>query len=467
MGNNIVIVGAGEVGRSIARTLTSDPTDEYNVYIVEQDAVKAARIKDEIDAEIICGNGARPNILAKAGVIAGGNIDTLIACTDRDEVNMLSCWIAKSAGVRKVISRTRSLEFTDRPDWGAKLGINAMISPERSISREITSLIRVKGAVNAAELLGGRAVMYSMRLGSKSPLIGLPLKDMRNKFPDLPALFVYVEHEDGMSGVPDGSTVLRENDICYAVTYSSGTERLQELLQPGTTSATTKGSKIFIVGGGKLGTQIALMIKREFGNVSLRIMDKDEERCRRLSEEFGEALVLAADGADKRVLTEEGIEGCSAYISATNSDELNMIYCVMAKEMGAQKTIAVVKRADYQSIAGAMGISSAVNTNTSLANVMLQYVRYENHALAYMMVDKIKAEMLEVELPPEAPVTGHTLAEIRLGKGAVVALIGRGEEVLLPAGNTKLTENDHVILFALSEIMPGTAKLFGAEYHGH
>ncbi len=463
MSNNIVIVGAGEVGRSIARTLSSD---EYNIYIVEKDAQKAARIKDEIDAEVICGNGARPNILAKAGVIAGGNIDMLIACTNRDEVNMLSCWIAKSAGVRKVISRTRSLEFTDRPDWGKKLGINAMISPERSISREIMSLIRVKGAVNAAELLGGRAMMYSMRIGSKSPLIGLSLKDLRPKFPNLPAVFVYIEHEDGISGVPDGSTILRENDICYAVTYSYGTEILQELLQPGTTTG-TRGRKIFIVGGGKLGTQIALMIKREFGNVSLRIMDKDITRCAKLSEEFGEALVLNADGSDKRVLTEEGIEGCSAYICATDIDELNMIYCVMAKELGAQKTIAVVKRSDYQSIAGTMGISSAVNTNTSLANVMLQYVRYEDHARAYTMVDAISAEMLEVVLPSEAPVTGRTLAEIRLGKGAVVALIGRGNEVLLPAGNTRLIENDHVILFALSEMMPSAAELFGAEYHDH
>ncbi len=324
----------------------------------------------------------------------------------------------------------------------------------------------MKGAVNAAELLGGRAMMYSMRIGSKSPLIGLSLKDLRPKFPNLPAVFVYIEHEDGISGVPDGSTILRENDICYAVTYSYGTEILQELLQPGTTTG-TRGRKIFIVGGGKLGTQIALMIKREFGNVSLRIMDKDITRCAKLSEEFGEALVLNADGADKRVLTEEGIEGCSAYICATDIDELNMIYCVMAKELGAQKTIAVVKRSDYQSIAGTMGISSAVNTNTSLANVMLQYVRYEDHARAYTMVDAISAEMLEVVLPSEAPVTGRTLAEIRLGKGAVVALIGRGNEVLLPAGNTRLIENDHVILFALSEMMPSAAELFGAEYHDH
>ena len=460
--NNIVIVGAGEVGRNVASTLSAEG---WNVYIVEKDPAKARRISDEIDAEVICGNGARPNILAKAGIVTGGDVDMLIACTDRDEVNMLSCWIAKSAGVEKVISRTRSLEFTDRPDWGGKLGINAMISPERSISREILRLIEVKGATNAAELLGGRAAMYAMKIGRNSPLCGLSLKDIRPKFPDLSAVFVYVEHENGVSGVPDGSTVLMPDDICYAVTYNNSADKLQELLQPGTSYSASR--KIFIVGGGKLGTQIALMIKRRFGNVSLRIIDKDKDRSRRLSEEFGEALILNIDGADKKSLIEEGIDGADAYICATDSDELNMIYCVMAKEMGAQKTIAVVKRSDYQSIASVMGISSAVNTNTSLANVILQYVRYKDHALAYTMVDGINAEMIEVLLPDNAPVKGRTLADIKLGKGAVVALIGRGDEVLLPAGNTKLMTGDHVILFALADIMPKTAELFGAEYHGH
>ena len=162
-GNNIVIVGAGEVGRSVATTLSGEG---WNVYIVEKDSEKAKRISDEIDAEIIIGNGSRPNVLAKAGIVPGGDIDILIACTDRDEVNMLSCWIARNAGVRKVISRTRSLEFTDRPDWGKKLGIDAMISPERSISREILRLIEVKGATAAAELLEGRAAMYSMKIAS-------------------------------------------------------------------------------------------------------------------------------------------------------------------------------------------------------------------------------------------------------------------------------------------------------------
>ena len=463
-GKNIVIVGAGEIGRTVAKTLA---VQGRNIYIVETDPAKAKRTASEIDAEIIIGNGSRPNILAQAGVFPGGNTDMLIACTDRDEVNMLSCWIARNAGVRKVISRTRSLEFTDTPDWGRKLGIDAMISPERSISREILRLIEVKGATTAAELLQGRAAMYSMKIGAHSPLCGLSLKDIRPKFPDLSAVFVYVEHDDGTAGVPDGSTVLRENDICYTVTYNDSSGKLQDVLQPSIKADKSRHKKIFIVGGGKLGTQIALMIKRHFGNVSLRIIDRDVERCRRLADEFGDALVLNADGSDRKTLIDEGIDGAYAYICATNSDELNMIYCAIAGKLGAQKTIAVVKRNDYQNLAPSIGISSAVNTNVSLANVILQYVQYHDHALAYTMIEDINAEMLEVSLPENAPVTGMTLAELKLVKGVLVALIGRGDEVLVPSGNTRLLAGDHVIIFALSELMPSAAELFGASYDGH
>ena len=460
---NIVIVGAGEIGTTVAKKLTAQG---WNTYIVEANPLKAKHLADELDAEIIIGNGSRPNVLAQAGVVPGGNINMLIACTDRDEVNMLSCWIARNAGVRKVISRTRSLEFTDTPYWGKKLGIDVMISPERSIAREILRLIEVKGATAAAELLEGRAAMYSMRIGAHSPICNLTLKEIRPKFPELNAVFVYVEHDDGTSGVPDGSTVLRENDICYTVTFNNSAEILQDILQPSMKTNHSKRRKIFIVGGGKLGSQIALMIKRHMGNVSLRIIDKNIDRCHKLADEFGDALVLNADGSDSKILNDEGIDGADAYICATNSDELNLIYCAAASKLGAQKTIAVVKRYDYQALAPSIGISSAVNTNVSLSNVILQYVRYHDHALAYTMIEDINAEMLEVSLPDNAPVTGKTLAQLRLVKGVIAALIARGDSVLVPSGNTRLLAGDHVIIFALSELMPSAAELFGASYNG-
>lgn len=464
MPQKIVIVGAGEVGRDVAKRLSEEGHD---VYLVEKNEDKAKNAEDELDVEIIHGNGARPQVLAQAGIVPGGDVDMLIACTDRDEVNMLSCWIAHSAGVEQVISRTRSLEFTDSPDWGRKLGIDVMISPERSIAREILGLIEVSAATHAAELLDRRAALYTLKVAENSPLCGMALKDIRPKFPDLVAVFVHVEHEDGSSGVPNGFTVLKAGDVCYAVTYKKSVWLLQELLQPGSGGKSSRTARsVFVVGGGKLGTQIALMIKRDFGNVSLRIIDKDRDRCRRLSEEFGQDLVLNIDAADKKTLIEEGIEEADAYICATDGDELNLICCSLAKMMGAKKTIAVVKRNDYQQLTSAMPVDAIVDPNASLANVILKYVRYKDHALAYSMIDRINAEMLEVVLPDGLDICGKTLAGIKLDKGAVVALIGRGDEVLVPTGATRLLPGDHVILFALTEMMPETAKLFGVNY-GH
>ena len=298
---NIVIVGAGEVGRNVARTLSSEG---HNIYLVENDEAQAQSAKEELDVEVITGNGARPNVLAQAGVVPSGDTDILIACTNRDEVNMLACWIAHSAGVPNVISRARNLEFTDSADWGKKLGINVMISPERSIAREVISLLEVSSAIHAAELLDGRAAIYTLKIAENSPLVNMALKDIRGKFPDLMAVFVHVEHGDGISGVPNGFTVLRAGDTCYVVTYKQSAELLQQIFQPNPEKYLSL-RKLFIVGGGKLGTQIAQAVKRDFGNVSLRLIEKDIAKCERLSEELGEALVLNCDGIDRKVLGEE------------------------------------------------------------------------------------------------------------------------------------------------------------------
>ncbi len=455
---NIVIVGAGEVGRNVARTLSSEG---HNIYLVENDEAQAQSAKEELDVEVITGNGARPNVLAQAGVVPSGDTDILIACTNRDEVNMLACWIAHSAGVPNVISRARNLEFTDSADWGKKLGINVMISPERSIAREVISLLEVSSAIHAAELLDGRAAIYTLKIAENSPLVNMALKDIRGKFPDLMAVFVHVEHGDGISGVPNGFTVLRAGDTCYVVTYKQSAELLQQIFQPNPEKYLSL-RKLFIVGGGKLGTQIAQAVKRDFGNVSLRLIEKDIAKCERLSEELGEALVLNCDGIDRKVLGEEGIEDADGYVCATDSDELNLIYSAMAKSMGAKKTIAIVKRKDYQELTRLMPVDAIVDPNEALASLILRVVHYPRHTRAFSIIERINAEMLEVVMPENNELIGKTLAQIKLKKGVVVALLGRGEKVLLPTGATQLLAGDHVILFALTEMMPEAAKLFSS-----
>ncbi len=457
----IVIVGAGEIGRNVAKNLSSDENEEHDIYLVDNNETNAKNA-EELDVQVIRGNGARPQVLAQAGIIPGGDVDMLIACTNRDEVNMLACWIAKSAGVPKVISRARNLEFTDSPDWGKKLGIDMMISPERSIAREVMGLLAVSSATHTAELLDGRAALYTLKISENSPLVNMALKDIRPAFPELIAVFVYVTRENGESGVPNGFTVLNSGDTCYVVTYKKSAEILQELFQPDPEKSRPL-RKLFIVGGGKLGTQIAQRVRRDFGNVSLRLIDRDPERCEKLSEEFGEALVINCDGADKKTLSEEGIESADGYVCATESDELNLIYSVIAKNMGAKKTIAIVKRKDYQDLTQSMSVDAIVDPNEALSNLLLRVVRYPRHTLAYSMIEKINAEMLEVVMKEDNDLIGKSLMELHLQKGVIVALLGRGDDVLVPTGATKILAGDHVILFALTSMMPDAAKLFGAD----
>ena len=458
----IVIVGAGEIGRTVAKKLSLDTNNKHDIYLIENDEAQAKSAKAELDVQVIIGNGARPQVLAQAGVIQGGDVDLLIACTNRDEVNMLSCWIALNAGVKHVISRTRSLEFTDSPYWGKKLGIKVMISPERSIAREVLGLLEVSSATHTAELLDGRAALYTLKISENSKLVNKALKDLRTVYPDLMAVFVYIAPENGEPGVPNGFTTLKANDVCYVVTYRKSADILQEVFQPDNDKKRSL-RKLFIVGGGKLGTQIAKLVRREFGNVEMRIIEKDSEKCKRLSEEFNETLILNCDGADRNTLSEEGISSADGYICATESDEVNLICSVIAKEMGVKKTIAIVRRKDYQELTKSIPVDAIVDPNEAMSNLLLRVIRFPEHTIAFSMIEKINAEMLEVVMQADNELVGRTLADIKLEKGVIVALLGRGDDVLVPTGATKILAGDHVILFALTSLMPEAAKLFGAD----
>lgn len=454
---NTVIVGAGEVGRNIAGTLANEG---HNVYLVEQDEDRARTADEELDVRVIRGNGARPQVLSEAGISesTGKDVDLLLACTDRDEVNMLSCWIAHRSGVKRVISRVRNLEFTDSPTWGKKLGIDIMISPERSVAREILELLAVSSAARTAELLDGRAAIYAFKVAEGSPLAGKSLKDIRIEYKNLVAVFVYVEREGGNDIVPDGDTVINSGDLCYVVTYKEAVWLLEKLFQLKTSRAL---KKVFIVGGGKLGFQTAQRIRSEYPHAEIRLIDSDVNKCAKLAEEFGgDVIVLNGDGADKNLLSGEGISDADGYVCATESDEINLIYAAIAKSLGVGKSIAVVRRRMYQNMTDLMPVDALVDPNEALASVILRTIRYPGHTRALSVIEKINAEMIEIVLPKNHKLAGRPLSELKLPRGVLLALIGRDKLIFVPTGATNLKAGDRIILFASTNLMPEAIALF-------
>ncbi|MBL3593906.1 MAG: Trk system potassium transporter TrkA [Synergistaceae bacterium] len=447
----IVIIGAGEVGTSLAASLVQDGHD---VVVVEQNEEKAARIENELDVMAVCGNGARPQVLEKAG-IGREAVDFLIACTDRDEVNILACWIARRAGVGAVISRARSLEFTDTKAWARDLGIQAMISPERSVARQIEELLSVSSALEAAELAGGRAGIYAFAVAEHSSLANIRLRDLTVTHPEVKAMVVYIKRGDkGL--IPSGNDTLLVGDICYVVSLREQVWRLEELFQ---LRKSRSLQRVILAGGGKSGFQVARLLEER--GVDVRLIEQDFAKCERLSRELTKTLVLHGDAADASLLRSEGIDLSDGFVATTAADEVNILLAVLAKAMGAKKSVALVRRKTFRNLDRYVSVDAMIDPTEALTSVILRYVRYPGVEGAFSLFDKIGAETLEVQIPSDSPAAGRKVMALGWGPGTLMALVIRGHDVFVPRGDSLLAAGDRVLLFSTPERLRRAVELLG------
>ncbi len=452
----IVVVGAGNVGCTVASALSAEGKD---VVIIERDPETAEKIENEQDVSVIRGNGARPTVLESAGVVADGDVDCLIACTDRDETNLMACWLAKRAGVPRVLSRVRDLEFTDTPDWARELGIDVMASPERSLSREISSLLTFNAAVHSSELFGGRAGSFAFPVEADSPICGMSLREVGQKYPDFGAVMVYVERgEDGF--VPSGDWVAKEGDLCFLVTLNERVSRVQGLFD---VEGNRSLSRVIIVGGGKLGANLAHRLSDNFPRIEVTLVDKNMQKCERLAQEYSSVQVVNGDGMDKRLLMQLGADRADGLVATTANDEMNVIVASLAKVLECRKTIAVVRNSVYDELESALPVDVLLNPNITLASTFLRHIRYPNTAGILSLIDRIGAEMLEFVLKPGNPVLDRRIMDLKLPKGILIAMIKRGSSYLVPGGSEILRQGDLISIFAMADLMPEAMRIFEAD----
>ncbi len=447
----IIVIGAGNVGSTLARSLS---TEEHDVIVIENDPDIASKVESEQDVSVIRGNGSRPAILESAGIKDG--TDILIACTNRDDTNLMACWLAKREGVKRVMARVKDLEFTDTPNWAADLGIDVMASPERSLSREIASLLTFNAAVHSSELFNGRAGSFAFRVEADSPINGMSLRDLGTKYPTLGAIIVYIERGDE-GFVPSGDWTAQEGDLCFIVTMNERVQAVQRLF---VTERQKKLSRVIIVGGGKLGRNLAQRLAANATRIETLLVEKNMAKCQRLAQELPDVKIINGDGTDRDLMMQLGVDRANGVVAATSNDELNVVIAALANVQEGVKTIAVVRSPIYDDLEDRLPVDVLVNPNTTLASTFLRYVRYPNTAVLLSLIDRIGAEMFEVRLEKEHPAVGKKIMELGLPKGILIAIITRGRTHLVPGGAEVLHEGDVLSIFAMGDMMTKAMRIF-------
>jgi trk system potassium uptake protein TrkA len=440
----IIIVGAGEVGFQLAKFLSAENID---VIVVDKSKEKLKRISDELDVALIEGEGGSPSILRDAGA---DEADILLAVTDIDEANMIACLVAKVMfQIPRNVARIRNLEYFSNDILLQSLGINPAISPEIEAAKAVIRLIEAPFAADVEDFEDGNVKVISFRIPHDSKLIGNVFKDLNLTKPKI--LIGAIQRGDKII-IPSGNDTLKKNDKIFLPVKRENIDAVCSSI--GAVSMPVK--RIMIVGGGRVGFYVAKTLEEE--NLSVKVIDKDVERCKFLLKSLKKSVILHGDGSDQKLLEEENINDMDVFAAISNNEELNIMASLLAKSLGVKKVVTIINRTDYLLLANNLGIESVLSPRLITAGTILKYVRGGN-ILSLTTVAEGKAEIMEAEAKDGSILIGRTLREVELPKKTLIGAIIRDNKVIIPSGEDKIVTNDKLIIFTLQESIKQVEKL--------
>ena len=417
---NIIIVGSGKVGFTLAEQLVKE---EHDVTIVDTDEEALRRAGDQLDIMTVRGNGVSASALREAGA---GEADLLVAATNSDEVNMVCSLAAKSMGAKYTIAR--------------------VINPENTTAVEISRLLRFPSAANIETFCRGMVELMGFRLQEGDFLVGTPLYNLPGQIKKLSLLFCAVDR-NGEVSIPNGSFVPQAGDKLYLIGRPNSLDQFFRQLG----RYAPKVKQVFLVGGGKVSMYLASILDRI--GIRLKIVERSEERCRLISERFPHVTVICGDGTDSELLESENLTASDAFISLTDRDEDNLIIALYAMQQGLGKVITKCNRQGYAGIVRSLGLDSVISPKFVTASHILHVVRGMQNSQGSVMnsLHRIAdggAEAMEFTVGPSTRHLGVPLKDLRLRPGVLLAVIVRGRDIIIPEGSSFLQEGDQVIIIA-------------------
>tara|TARA_R110001592_G_scaffold162584_2_gene395896 strand:+ start:22041 stop:23381 length:1341 start_codon:yes stop_codon:yes gene_type:complete len=443
----IVIAGAGAVGTHLATWLSSE---SHDITIIDHDQDTLVNIDSHIDAITLSGEVTDFDVLMRAKVHTA---DLFISVTSVEEANILSAIYAKKLGAKKTIARISQMQYlTDEDTLNIReFGIDELISPESLAAREVRHLINTNAASESIEFENGKITLLGLDIDKDADIVGKSMAEVAKLSTKRDYVVVAIRRENNTI-IPKGDTVVEAGDHLFVITHADGMEQVLEVT--GRRKIAIKD--IIVVGGSRTGMHLARKLGKKF---HVKLIEQNAEKADKIASMFPEIMVLNFDGTDVEKLEEEGLKNADVLVAVTGNSETNVLTCLVAKDRGVKKTIAMVENIEYLALTQSIGIDSLINKKLAAANFIYRYIR-RGDFVTLSTIHGIDSEVMEFNVTSKCKVTQKAIKDLDLPKGAIIGGIIRDGEGLIPTGDFEIQPLDKVVVFAKTECAKKVGRYF-------
>lgn len=442
---NIIILGAGRVGESVAESLVSEQND---ITVIDMDPARLRALEDKLDLRGVVGNGIQPSVLRDAGA---KDADMVIACAAADETNLVVCKVAHDVfNVPTTIARLRSPEYTEGENEAllssTSFSVSQVICPEESVTRYIHQLISYPEALQVLEFADGRASLIAVRASHGGALVGHTIGEFRERFTRCEMRVVALYRLDTEMEATPNTRILAGDEIFVL----ADTEKIRDVLAA-IHNIDQPVQRVMIAGGGKVGLRLARSLA---GQCEVKVLERDKKRCEYLASQLPSSmLILQGDGADEDLLEEENVGQMDMFLALTSDDEDNIMSAMLAKRLGARRVMSLINRRAYADMLQGSTIDIAISPSQAVIGELLAHIRRGDVAAVHSL-RRGAAEALEGIARGDVKTSrlvGRRIEEVKLPKGARFGAIVRGEgrdsQVMMPHHDLLIEDGDHIIIF--------------------
>ena len=452
----IIICGAGQVGYNIAQYLEKE---DIQLVVIERDPILVQKVNDTLDVKCVEGMASHPDVLEKAGA---KDAEILIAVTQYDEVNMMTCQVAHSLfNVPFKIARIRNRSYLDGK-WSDlyhphHLPIDHIISPEIEVSQAIARNLETAGAFDVIPLAHGAAKTVGVRCSPDCPVINTPLRQLTTLFPDLRVSIILIIR-DARPIMPTKDDQLLPGDEVYFVADANHVTRAMSAFG----YSQKESRNMLVVGGGNIGLGFCYVVEEKYPDINLSLIEKNPERARYLAETLNNVTILNGDAMDSHILRESGVPYMDTVVSVMSDDEDNIILSLMAKRYGAKQVMTLLNNPSYIYFAGSLGVDGVINPRSITVSSILQHVRRGRIRSIHSLCDGF-GEIIELDVHEDSKALDTKVADLMIPGKLVVAAIYRKGQVIRARKSDQLQAGDRVILFVVNTAIHQIESLFSSQ----